>query len=190
VEQVLKKSLVSVPGRSVSTAQRRTVVGAEDAQAAHQHRHLRGAQGEQVRAVEQQVLAGSGCPGAGSCGTRPRRLQRGEGLDVGPLLRASVRPGERDLELDAALRRGLLDRRGPAQHDQVGERDRLAEACPISSSGEHLRQLGGLLTSTLRPRRMRAPFAPPRLSPRNVDADAHAVETSWATIARTRGSGG
>ena len=31
-------------------------------------------------------------------------------------------------------------------------------------------------------RRMRAPFAPPRLSlPRNVEADAHAVETSWAT---------
>jgi len=27
---------------------------------------------------------------------------------------------------------------------------------------------------------MRAPFAPPRLSePRNVDADAQAVETSW-----------
>src|SRR6266446_4426692 len=31
-------------------------------------------------------------------------------------------------------------------------------------------------------RRMRAPFAPPRLSePRNVDADAQAVETSWET---------
>ena len=29
---------------------------------------------------------------------------------------------------------------------------------------------------------MRAPFAPPRLSePRNVDADAQAVETSWET---------
>ena len=29
---------------------------------------------------------------------------------------------------------------------------------------------------------MRAPLAPPRLSlPRNVDADAHAVETSWET---------
>ena len=31
--------------------------------------------------------------------------------------------------------------------------------------------------------RMRAPFAPPRLSlPRNVEADAHAVETSWDTV--------
>ena len=31
-------------------------------------------------------------------------------------------------------------------------------------------------------RRIRAPFAPPRLSePRKVDADAQAVETSWAT---------
>ena len=29
---------------------------------------------------------------------------------------------------------------------------------------------------------MRAPFAPPRLSlTRNVEADAHAVETSWET---------
>ena len=32
-------------------------------------------------------------------------------------------------------------------------------------------------------RRMRAPLAPPRLSePRNVEADAHAVETSWDTV--------
>ena len=30
---------------------------------------------------------------------------------------------------------------------------------------------------------MRAPLAPPRLSvPRNVDAEAHAVETSWETV--------
>ena len=41
---------------------------------------------------------------------------------------------------------------------------------------------GGLLTaqSFCGARRMRAPLAPPRLSvPRNVDADAQAVETSW-----------
>src|SRR5215469_17426875 len=43
----------------------------------------------------------------------------------------------------------------------------------------------GLLTS--QPlcgcRRTRAPLAPPRLSlPRNVEADAHAVDTSWATV--------
>ena len=32
-------------------------------------------------------------------------------------------------------------------------------------------------------RRIRAPLAPPRLSlPRNVEADAHAVETSWETV--------
>ena len=32
-------------------------------------------------------------------------------------------------------------------------------------------------------RRMRAPLAPPRLSlPRNVEADAQAVETSWETV--------
>src|SRR5450756_1162822 len=42
----------------------------------------------------------------------------------------------------------------------------------------------GLLTSHAfcGSRRMRAPLAPPRLSePRNVDAEAHAVETSWET---------
>jgi hypothetical protein len=49
---------------------------------------------------------------------------------------------------------------------------------------EHLRQLGGLVDFPilLRRQRMRAPFAPPRLSePRNVDADAQAVETSCET---------
>jgi hypothetical protein len=43
----------------------------------------------------------------------------------------------------------------------------------------------GLLTaqSFCGARRMRAPFAPPRLSePRNVDAEAHAVETSSPTV--------
>ena len=44
--------------------------------------------------------------------------------------------------------------------------------------------VSGSLTSQPRcgSRRMRAPLAPPRLSlPRNVEADAHAVETSWET---------
>jgi hypothetical protein len=44
--------------------------------------------------------------------------------------------------------------------------------------------VSGSLTSQPRwgSRRMRAPFAPPRLSlPRKVEADAHAVATSWAS---------
>ena len=44
--------------------------------------------------------------------------------------------------------------------------------------------VSGSLTFQLRcgSRRMRAPFAPPRLSlMRNVEADAHAVATSWPT---------
>jgi hypothetical protein len=44
---------------------------------------------------------------------------------------------------------------------------------------------GGLLTaqSFCGARRIRAPLAPPRLSvPRNDDADAQAVEASWATV--------
>ena len=43
----------------------------------------------------------------------------------------------------------------------------------------------GLLTSQsfCGARRMRAPLAPPRLSvPRNVEADAHAVDTNWRAV--------
>ena len=52
----------------------------------------------------------------------------------------------------------------------------------VSSTASTLASSGGLLTSQsfCGARRMRAPLAPPRLSvPRKVDADAHAVETSW-----------
>ena len=55
------------------------------------------------------------------------RFERGEGLDVGLLLRrvhASRREG--DLHIDAGILRGLLDRGGTAENDQVGERHLLA----------------------------------------------------------------
>ncbi len=57
--RLTKKSLVSAPGRSGQHAVlRAAVVGAEHAQPADQHRHLRRAQPEQLGAVDQQLLGG------------------------------------------------------------------------------------------------------------------------------------
>ena len=61
----------------------------------------------------------------------------------------------------------------------------LNEAWMPSSVFSTLAGCAGLLTgqSFCGANRMRAPFAPPRLSePRKVDADAHAVDTSSATV--------
>ena len=82
-----------------------------------------------------------------------------------------------------------LDGCAAAQDDQVGERDLLLPPdCALlnsfwisSSVCSTFASSAGLLTSQsfCGDRRMRAPLAPPRLSvPRNVDADAQAVETS------------
>ena len=70
--RLVKKSLVSVPGRSVSTPGRRPAgVGAEHAQAADEHGHLGRGQVEQVGPVDEQVLAGQPLALArGSCGSR------------------------------------------------------------------------------------------------------------------------
>jgi hypothetical protein len=54
--RLTKKSLVSVSGRSVKTPCGPSVVGAQHAQAADEHRHLRRGQREQLRPVDQQVL--------------------------------------------------------------------------------------------------------------------------------------
>ena len=115
------------------------------------------------------------------------RLERREGFDVGLLLRrvhAARREGH--LHVDAGVLRGLLDRGAAAEHDQVGERDLLAEAPSgsLRASPAPSSSCAGWLTSQsfCGLRRMRAPLAPPRLSePRNVEADAQAVETSCDT---------
>jgi hypothetical protein len=82
----------------------------------------------------------------------------------------------------------FLDGGTPAQHNQISQRDLLAAGLRavevllgFSRSLQDLREFGRLLTSQsfCGARRMRAPLAPPRLSlPRNVDAEAHAVETN------------
>jgi len=79
------------------------------------------------------------------------------------------------------LFRRLLDNCAAAQNDQVGERDFFPFAAPLNSfwiASSFLRTFAsaaGWFTSQsfCGARRMRAPFAPPRLSePRNDDADA------------------
>ena len=87
--RLTKKSLVSVPGRRGEDAERRLlVVRAQDAQAADEDGHLGGAQGQQVRPVEQQVLGRQPVALAEVVAEPVRgRLERGEGLDVGLLLR-------------------------------------------------------------------------------------------------------
>ena len=62
--RLTKKSLVSVPGRSVKTPCFDAAdVGAEHAQAADQHRHLRRGQRQQLRLVDQQRLGRHGVAG-------------------------------------------------------------------------------------------------------------------------------
>jgi hypothetical protein len=100
-----------------------------------------------------------------------------------------MRPGREGNfhRVTSRLGRGF-DRRAATEHDQVGQRDFLAvpwallKACWMPSSVEStLASCAGWLTSQsfCGARRMRAPLAPPRLSePRNVDAEAQAVDTS------------
>ena len=189
--RLTKKSLVSFPACLVKTPCLESAgIGAEHAQAADQNRHLRSRQPQQ-RA--RSTNASSGCHElqllavdvvAEAVGTRLERRKR---LDVGLLLRR-VRAArrERDLHVDAGILGGLLDRGGAAENDQVGQRDLLAGLLlDCFELRKHRLELGRLvdLPVLLRARRMRAPLAPPRLSePRNVDADAQAVETSCDTV--------
>ena len=89
--------------------------------------------------------------------------------------------------------RRFLDRRAAAENDQVRQRNLLPLPdwlralnsfwIPSSFCSTFASSAGWLTSQSFcGARRMRAPFAPPRLSePRNVDADAQAVETSCET---------
>ena len=103
-------------------------VGAEDAQAADENRHLRRGQPEELRLVEQGLLGGHELlrPPIVAEPVGPR-LEHADRLDVRLLLRgvhASRREG--NLDLMAAVLRRFLDRRAAAEHDQIGERHLLA----------------------------------------------------------------
>ena len=105
---------------------------------------------------------------------------------------ASVRPGENGTCTSSTSVFGrLLDGGTAGEDDEVGEGDLLpAVWAPLNSAWIPSRACStvansaGLLTSQsfCGESRMRAPLAPPRLSlSRNVDAEAHAVVTSWET---------
>ena len=117
------------------------------------------------------------------------RLEDRERLHVGLLLGGVGTPRhERDRDVVAGVPRGLLDGGAPAQDDQIGQRHLCCRRTGIVEVGldllqdrQHLGQLGRAvdLPVPLGGRRIRAPFAPPRLSvPRKLAADAQAVETS------------
>ncbi len=114
-------------GRGEDTVGRLLVVGAQDAQATDEDRQLGSAQGQQVRAVQQQVL-GREAVALAEVVAEPvgGRLQRGEGLHVGVLLRrVDAARGEGHLDVVTGVLGGLLDRGAAAEHDQVGQGDLL-----------------------------------------------------------------
>ena len=93
--RLTKKSVVKVPGRFVKTPKLRSPeVRVQHPQSTHEHRHLRGAQRQALGAFDEEFL-GRATVTVTQIVAEPveGRLQHGEGLDVGVLLRA--RPCDR-----------------------------------------------------------------------------------------------
>jgi len=89
---------------------------------------IRGGERQQLRAVQQQFLAGGSQPAAGSCGSRPRRAPARRTTRRVCSCEASVRRPERTLTSCRLLRR-LFDRSAAAEHDLVGQRTLSAPDC-------------------------------------------------------------
>ncbi len=100
-------------------------VRSEDAQAADQHGHLGGGERQQLRAFDQQCFRGPRLFLAEEVAETVRpRLEHGERLDVGLLLRGIRAPGcERHRDFATGVLRRLLHRRTAAENDEIGERD-------------------------------------------------------------------
>ena len=123
-----------------------------------------------------------------------KRFEDGEGLNIGLRLggvHASRLEGNRHGM--AGFLRSPLDACATGKNDQIGKRDLLAAGLgavelaldALQSTCSTFASCAGWLTSQsfCGDRRIRAPFAPPRLSePRKVDADAQAVKTSCETV--------
>ena len=190
--RLTKKSLVSVPGPVGEHAVRRAAVVGVRAPACR-----RRARSSRARSASSRLARSSSSVSGGSllAGRQVvaeavgRRLEHGERLDVGLLLRRVGAPGcERHGDVEAGVLRRLLDRRAAAEHDQVGQRDLLAaglaslKSCWIPSSvGSTLASAGRLVDrpspSAARggcARRWRRRACRCRGS---VAADAHAVAT-------------
>jgi len=104
-------------------------IGAEHAQAADQHRHLRRREPHQLRTIDKgffrlhELLLAADVV-AEAVGTRLERRERGSIRLLLRRIHAARREGH--LHVDAAVLGSLLDRSGAAEHDQVGQRDLLA----------------------------------------------------------------
>ncbi len=173
-----KKSLVSVPGRSVSTpCVDCPVVGAEGPQAADEHRHLGRGQGQQVGPVEQQRSRAAACRRrAGSCGTRRpwARARRTTSTSVCSWV-ASVRPGRERARSRRGRRRvaACSTAAQPPSTIRSASETRFPPDCASLKScwtrsrrRSTVASSAGSLTSQsfCGASRMRAPLAPPRLS--------------------------
>src|SRR5680860_221452 len=182
------KELVAQHARTVGEdAIGRTVpVGAEYAQTAHEHGHLRRAQGEQVGLVHQLVLLRKrGERAVVVAEPIGNGLQVAERLDVGLLLRRIGPAGvEGHLDVEAAILGGLLDARVARQHQQVREGDLLAAGLSSINLGtikrgldalEHGDHLGKLLGIVDRP------------APLRFEANACAVDAAALVAATERG---
>ena len=155
VEQVDEEVVGELAGAVGEHAVRRiAVIGAEHAQPADQHRHLRRRQRQQLGAVDQELFGRHRVLGvdvvAEAIGLR---LERFEGFRVGHFVRR-IRAAGRDRHVDArsGVLRGLFDRSGAAKHDEIGQRDLLAAGlgvverlADILQDAEHLFELGRLV---------------------------------------------
>ena len=124
VEQVDEEVVRQLPGPFGEDAMLGLFcICAEHAQAADQNRHLGSRQCQQLRLVHQCLLRRHQVLAAVIVAeTVSDRFERGEGLDVGLLLRRVHAPRrEGNLHVVPGRLRGLLDRRVSAEHDQVGE---------------------------------------------------------------------
>ena len=190
-----KKSLVSASGSLGKDAVLGlSEVGVQDAHAANEHRHFGCGQRQQLRLVNQQRLGRYGVFALEVVAEAVRdRFEYGEGLHIGLLLRgvhASRRrrePSPRDRHSSPLARRlrNQPKRSGQPARPSCRQTAALLNALWMPSRVfSTFASWAGWLTSQsfCGARRMRAPFAPPRLSePRKVDADAQAVETSCET---------
>ena len=199
-EEVVAQRAGAVREHAVS---RPACVGVEGPHAAHEDRHLGDRQVQEGRLLHQHLCRRPGGAAAEVVAEPVRgRLEQGEGVDVGLVLRGVRAAGrEGHVHVDAGLLRRPLDGGGAAEDDEVGQRDPLAarlrvvEVAADALQGlQHAAQLGRVVGGpvVLRREAMRPSLAPPRMSvPRNVDAEAQAALTSsrGSPAAGARGQG-
>jgi hypothetical protein len=124
-----KKSLLSVPGRSVNTPCRDPPALAPSARMPPTSTVISGTVRVSRFARSTSMSAGDRRCRRSSCGSRPRSARAGRTTRRRSLLGCVGAPrGERHLDVVAGVLGGLLDRGDAAEHDQVGHRDLLVAA--------------------------------------------------------------